>query len=112
MSSNIVRVDAWRSLDFGSIAASYSNLGLPFGHLMRVVQFINNTDGDIAVSFDGGVSNNIPVIANTFALYDFTSDQDHNESFRYQQGTQLMIKYLTAPTTGTFYAVCVYGKGE
>jgi hypothetical protein len=32
--------------------------------------------------------------------------------FRYQVGTQIYVKYLTAPTTGTFYLVAVYGKGE
>lgn len=111
MSSNIVRLDAWREAAFGSITASYTNLGTTFAHAMRVLQFINSTDGDVAISFDG-ITNNIPVIANTFALYDFTSDQDAQESFRYELGTQLYIKYLTVPTTGTFYVVAMYGKGE
>jgi hypothetical protein len=111
MSSNVVRFDSWRSLDFGSIGASYTTIGTPLGHLMRVLQFINNTDGDIAVSFNG-VTDNVPCIANSFALYDLTSDQDSGESFRYQINTQLYVKYITAPTTGTFYIVAIYGAGE
>lgn len=78
---------------------------------MRVVQFINGTNGDCAISFDGS-TDNVPVLAGSFDLYDLTSDQDTNESFRYEKGTQLYIKYLSAPTSGTFYIVCVYGKGE
>ena len=78
---------------------------------MRVLHFINCTDGDIGISFDG-TTNNVPVLAGSFDLYDLTSDQDSNEQFRYENGTQLYIKYLTAPTKGTFYLVAIYGKGE
>lgn len=111
MSSNIVRFDAVRSVLFSSITNSFAALGTPFGHAMRVLHFINGSDGDVMISFDGS-TNNVPVLANTFSLYDLTSDQDGNESFRYELGTQLYIKYLTAPTTGSFYVVAVYGKGE
>lgn len=109
--SNIVRFDAWRSLAFGSITNAYQPIGLPFGHPMRIVHFINGTNGDMAISFDG-TTDNLPVLAGNFDLYDLTSDQDAVEQFRYQMGTQLFIKYLSAPTSGTFYIVCVYGKGE
>lgn len=111
MGSNIVRFDAVRSVAFGSITASYVALGVPFGHAMRVLHFINNTDGDVMISFDG-TTDNSPIIADGFSLYDLTSDEDSNESYRYESGTQLYIKYLSAPTTGTFYVVCIYGKGE
>jgi len=63
------------------------------------------------ISFDG-INDNIPVVANTFSLYDLTAQEDTNEMFRYQVGSQLQIKYVTAPTTGTFYVVAIYGKGE
>lgn len=111
MSSNIVRFDPIRSIAFGSVTNSYQNLGVPFGHAMRVLHFINNTDGNIMISFDG-VNDNIFVAANTFSLYDLTAQEDINEMFRYQVGSQLQIKYISAPTTGTFYVVAVYGKGE
>lgn len=112
--SNLVRFDALRSLAFASITNSYTAVGTPFGHAMRVVHFINNTNGDMLVSFDG-VTDNTVVLAETFALYDLTSDQDVNEKFRFQAGTQLFVKYITAPTgpaTGAFYVACVFGKGE
>lgn len=110
--SNIVRFDGIRSLGFGSISSSYAALGTQFGHAMRVLHFINNTDTDILVSFDGSNDNTI-VLAEGFALYDLTSDQDIAEHFRYQKGTQIYIKDTgTAATLGSFYLVCVYGKGE
>ncbi len=112
--ANIVRFDPIRSLALASIAASYKTVGTPFTHAMRVLHFVNNTNGDMMVSFDG-TTDNVIVLAEGFALYDLTSDQDENESFRYEIGTQIYVKYLSAPTTptdGAFYCIAVYGKGE
>ena len=78
---------------------------------MRVLHFINNTNGDCAISFDG-TTDNIPVLADSFVVYDLTAAQDANEMFRYEKGTQIYVKYLTAPTEGDFYLVSIYGKGE
>ena len=109
--SNIVRVDAWRSLAFGSIGLTYVPIGVPLDHAMRLLHFINNTDGDLAISFDG-TTDNLFIPANAFILYDLTNNQDLNESFRYEKGTQLYVKYLTIPTTGDLYLIAIYGKGE
>jgi len=109
--ANRVRFDQVRTKDFATITNAYTKLGVAFAHKMRVVHFINGTDADIMLSFDG-INDNAPVLADTFSLYDLSSDQDTNESFRYEINTQLYIKYLQAPTTGSFYAVCVYGQGE
>ena len=111
MVSNIVRFDAIRTAPEGSITASYTPLGIPFAHAMRVLHFINNTDGDMMISFDG-ITDNTAVLADSFNLYDLTSDQDHNESFRYENRTQIWIRYISAPTIGNFYLVAIYGKGE
>jgi hypothetical protein len=84
---------------------------------MRVLHFINDSNGTYMFSFDG-VNDNFPLLGDSFSLYDLTSDQDGNESFRYEKGSQLWIKYLIAPTstsgvqTDKVYAVAIYGKGE
>ncbi len=123
--SNIVRFDEVRFMAGtgapgpGVISASFQPIGLfstptvraPFTHAMRVLHFINETNGNIAISFDG-TTVNIIILASTFALYDLTSDQDENESFRYEKGTQIYVKYLTAPSQGDLYIVAVFGKGE
>lgn len=116
---NVVRFDKLRSMLFSSITNSYSPLGFngsegtpaPFTHAMRVLTFQNSTDGNIFVSFDG-VNTNLFIPANSFSLYDLTSDQDVGESFRYQNRTQIYIQYSTVPTTGSFYVSAVYGLGE
>lgn len=114
MGSNIVRFSPVRQVALASITNSYAPLGIPLDHAMRVLHFVNNTNGDLMISFDG-TTDNVPLLAESFALYDLTSDQDTNESFRYQLGTQIYVKYLTAPTApadGAVYLVAVYGKGE
>jgi hypothetical protein len=116
MSSNIVRFDAVRSVPIASITGSYITLGTRLTHAMRVLHFINDTNGTYMVSFDG-TTDNVPILADGFSLYDLTSDQDGNESFRYEIGTQLYIKSIVAPTTvsgtsNTFYVVAIFGKGE
>jgi hypothetical protein len=121
MGSNIVRFDPIRAMASASITTSYQPIGFlsapstpaPFQHAMRVLHFINGTNGDVLISFDG-VTDNAIALANTFDLYDLTSDEDTNESFRYQLGTQVYIRYVSAPgsPTNTFYLVAIYGKGE
>ena len=115
MSSNIVRFDAMRFETAATIAGgsgAFVTLGTPLGHAMRVLHFINQTDANLIISFDGTTSN-IFLGAGSFALYDLTSDQDGNESFRYQNGTQLYVTYATgAPTTGELFLIAIYGKGE
>jgi hypothetical protein len=117
MASNIVRFDAIRTAAIGVITSSYTKLGTAFGHAMRVLHFTNDSNGSYMISFDG-TTDNIIVLSDGFVLYDLTSDEDENEMFRYEKGSQLWIKYVTAPTstagvqTDTFYVAAVYGKGE
>lgn len=111
MVSNIVRFDAVRSMAFGSITNSYTALGTPFGHAMRVLNLRNTTDQGIYISFDGTTDNDY-LPASSFALYDLTSDQDVNEHFRYQNNTQVFVKYASAPASGAVYLTAIYGKGE
>jgi hypothetical protein len=117
MTANIVRFDSVRTAAIASITGSYTKFGVPFAHAMRVLHFINDSNGTYMISFDG-VNDNFPLLEDAFTLYDLTSDQDDNESFRYEKNTQLWIKYLIAPTTtsgaqtDSVYAVAIYGKGE
>jgi len=116
MPSNIVRFSTLIVDPIASIATSYTPFGLPFAHAMRVLHLINDSNGTYIFSFDQ-VNQNIVLLANSFVLYDLTSDQDTYESFRYQNGSQLYIKSIVVPTTqdmssNSVYGVTIYGKGE
>jgi len=116
MASNIVRFAEIINVPIASITASYTKMGSPFDHAMRVIHITNNSNGTYMLSFDG-ITDNIVIASDGFVLYDLTSDQDSNEMFRYEKGSQLWIKSLIAPTvdaelTNAVYAALVYGKGE
>lgn len=111
--ANAIHVDAWRSISSASITTSYQDLGTEFGRPARLVHFINGTNGDVAVSFDG-TTNNIPVLAGSFVIYDTTTNEDTNESIRWSSSTQAEVKWISAPgsPTGTFYLVILYSQGQ
>lgn len=109
--SKIVRFDALRTLGYASTSSSFVALGAAFQHIMRIVKFVNNTDGDMIISFDGTTENEF-VPAGGFVLYDLTSNRAVDDEFVMQIGTQIYVKQSTVPTKGDVYAVCIYGKGQ
>lgn len=112
MSAQVVRFDAFRSVAFGSITASYVQVGTPIGHQDRLLKFVNNTNADIRVSFDGTTDNDF-IPANSFALYDFQTDAQADYKFTISVGTGISVKYdSAAPTGGSFYIIGIYGQGE
>lgn len=114
MTSNRATFDTIRTTAMASITNAYLPLGTPFGSPMRLLHFVNNTNGDMMVSFDG-TNDNVIVTANTGVIYDITSDEDVAETFRMSAHTQVYLKYISAPTTptdGAFYLACLFGLGE
>lgn len=115
-----VRVDNLRSLAFGSVSGTYAKLGTAFTHRMRVVKITNNTNGDMFLAFTSGntplsdaTQDNVFVPAGGFTLYDFTSNSESSGSpFVFEIGTQVWVRQSSAPTSGSVYIECVYGKGE
>ncbi len=112
MPSQIVHADALRSVSFGSITNSYTALGTAFAHPVRIIRIINNTNADMFFSFDGS-TDNLFLPANSFVLYDVTTNREDNVVyFVFAVGTQIFIKYSSAPSSGTVYVECLYGQGE
>ena len=111
MPSNICRFEAYRTLGFASISASYAAVGTPFQHPLRCFRCINNTNGDMIFSFDT-INNNLFVPANSFVLYDIAANDDPNDQFRISKFTQIYVKQSTAPTQGSVYIESFYGQGE
>lgn len=110
MSSIIVRFDSLRSLSSASISGTYQQVGTSFGHPMRLVKLVNNSNKDVTISFDGTNDNDI-VPANGFALYDMTTNRSNaGGNFSFQVGTGVYVKGTAG--TGTFNIVAVFGRGE
>lgn len=108
--SQVVRVDTLRSIGFASISGTYATVGTPFSHPMRLVKFVNITDGNLTISFDG-VNDNDIIPAGGFALYDLTTNKIlPDTTFVFQEGTQVFIKGTV--TTGNFYVVAIFGRGD
>lgn len=124
MGSNIALFDPVRSIAFGSILGTFVPFGFsttptiaaPLGHPTRILHFINDTNGSYMLSTDG-VTDMVPLIGDSFNLYDLTSDEDENETLRMAKGTQIYIRFIVAPssvagTSNAVYLACMYGKGE
>lgn len=112
MASIIVSVDALRSLAFGSIGATYLPLGTPFGHPMRIIKIVNTTNADMVISFDG-TNDNDYIPAGSFALYDLSANEDNGSAgWFFRVGTQVYVKYNSAPSSGSVFVTTLYGKGE
>ncbi len=111
MPSIIVKADTLRSLGFASIGASFLPIGTPFDHPMRIIKIINTANTDMIVSFDG-INNNDYVPAGGFTLYDLTTNQNESAGWFFKIGTQVYVKYATAPSSGSVFVVALYGEGE
>lgn len=111
MSSIVVAVDALRSLAFGAIGVTYTAIGVPFAHPMRIIKITNTTNTDMYVSFDGIIDHDY-VPAGAFTLYDLTTNQNETAGWYFRIGTQVYIRYAMAPASGSVFVVALYGQGE
>lgn len=110
----VLRVDALRSKAAGAITNAYTTLGTAITHLWRMFRLTNTTDGNLLISFDG-TTDNLIVPAGSFVLYDVCTNAaptNLNDNLFVGIGTQLYVKYSSAPTTGSVYAEGLYAKGE
>jgi hypothetical protein len=108
MSFNICGIqatpDALRSIDSATFTGAYQAVGAPLSRNVRLVKFINNSTMSVKVSWDGIVDNDF-VPANSFALYDITSDKVKDDGWFISTGTQFYVK--GAAGVGLFYIVCL-----
>jgi len=120
--SIVVHVDALRSLGFASISGTYATLGTAFGHKTRMVKITNNTDGDMFIGWttgsvapaSDGTADNQFIPAGGFTLFDFSANPGSEGQFPFCfcQNTQAWVRQSSAPTKGSVYLECIYGKGE
>ena len=110
--STRMRVEAARSLAFGSIAAGYTAVGTPFTHPISIVYFFNSTNESVWISFDGSVDH-VPLAAGSFFLLDVTTNKANQIGLFIEIGTQIYTKQLSgAPTSGSVYVSSFYAQSS
>ena len=98
-----IKDEALREVAFGSITASYAALGAVLAHDAFIDAFINETNANIYISFDG-TTNHKKFGAQAGRVTDLKA----NDCYRIA-GTQIYIKHDgTAPTSGWFAAEVQY----
>lgn len=109
---NVARLDEIRSINFSGISGTYAPVGSAFEHVVRIICFTNNTDGDLMVSLNNEVDN-LFIPAGGFKLFDLTTNKGGiTVSFVFPPTTRIFVKQVTAPTSGDFYVECAYARGE
>lgn len=91
-----------RTVAFGSITTGYTAVGTPFTHPARQIYIQNTTNGLLSFSIDG-VDDHFVVAGNGFLIVDTTSNKTIDQGFFFSRGTQIYVKYITAPSSGTLY---------
>lgn len=103
------RMDALRSLAFGGIGAAYAAIGASFTQNVRIIKFTNLTNASVLISFNG-VTDNIILPAQSFTLYDLTTNKVRDDGFFIDIGTVVYVKQgpSGAPGSGAVYLETVY----
>lgn len=110
MSRLTVTIDTIRSLAFGSISGSYATVGTATTQPIRLITFVNATDGDMFFS-DDGIHNKLFLPAGTFKLLDLTTNRfGLDPIWCFAVGTQFYVKQSSAPSRGAVYIECLWGE--
>lgn len=102
---------AVRELDFGSISGTYAAVGTPTADHSRIISFQNGCNQDLYISLDG-TTDNLRIAANSFKLFDLTTNEAGNEGLFLEVGTQIYVKEVSASvTSGTFWVEILFAEG-
>jgi len=103
-----LRADPQRSIAFGSIGSSYSAIGTQLDQPMRIVYIVNGTDALLQFSFTGNTDHFV-IPAQSYILFDVSSDQALTQGFYISKGTTVYVKRIGTPSSGTVYLSAFYG---
>lgn len=108
-STQVVQPETLKSIAEVNISATYAAVGTPFSNPIRIMVLVNNTDGDMFISLDG-INDQMFMPKSTSRVYDFNTNRlNVDQQFVVQKGTQVYVRYSSAPTTGSFYAEGIWG---
>jgi hypothetical protein len=104
-----LQMEPIRSLDEGSIADTYAPIGGPLLHPAHLVFTQNLTAGQLMFSLDG-VNDHFTLPAGGFFVMDVTTNKALGYGFFLASGTQIYVRYITSPTSGSAYITVVYAN--
>ncbi len=95
-----------RSIDSSGFDDTYQPLDTRLGHMACLVKFVNASDIDVTISWDG-VTDHDFIPANSFALYDITQQTQREFGIYISKGTQFYVKGAEAGE-GSVYMTVLY----
>jgi hypothetical protein len=95
---------------FGALTGSYATFGAAMPGHARIIRFSNSTNADVLISSDG-TTDNIRVAANSFILFDFSTNRIQDDGLFVQKGDQFYIKYVTSPSSGAAWIEVITASG-
>ncbi len=101
---NRFKPEAIREVAFGSVTASYVQMGGVFQGPLRTVRICNDTDADLYYSIDG-VTDNFKLKSNSFLLLDCKT----NDGF-FDTGQSISVKGIGGglPTSGSTWVEAIF----
>ena len=106
-----VGFDAVRELAFGSISGTYATVGTPTSDNVRIISLNNSTDQEVYITFNG-TTDNLRMAANSFQLYDLSSNKIRDDGLFIASGTQVSVREVSASvTSGAFWFSVIFAEG-
>lgn len=108
-SSIRLKIEPQRSIAFGSISGTYTGIGTPYNHPVRLYMLQNFTDAQLQFSWDG-VNDHFPLGVGGSMIIDITSNKSSTGGiFAAAEGDRTYVKTIDAPTSGSVYLTIFYG---
>lgn len=104
------RYENLRSTAFGSITASYVQVGTTFSNAVRQIEITNGTNQNILISFDG-TNDHVIALASELKIVDYGTNRESNVEKLDLAYRKIFIKAEgTLPTSGSFYVSVLYAS--
>ncbi len=97
-----------RSIAFGSISGTYAGIGTALTNPSRIIVIQNLTDANLMIS-ENGIDDHYPIAANSAQIWDYASNQSHQQGAFKAAGTRFYVKTIGSPGSGSVYVSTQYG---
>ncbi len=100
-----------QAVAFGSVASSFTAMGVAMPEPIRILKVNNSTNADVYISFDGTTVNDV-IVASSGMVIDVTTNKSIDQGMFLAKGTIVYLKYVSAPTSGNVYLSAYYADNN